>query len=30
MIDEYAEAIARYAADPELRARHAAAGLAYA
>ena len=30
LIDEYGEAIARYAADPALRARHAAAGVAFA
>ena len=30
LIDEYGEAIARYAADPALRARHAAAGVDFA
>ena len=29
-IDEFAEALCAYAADPQLRARHGAAGLAYA
>jgi glycosyltransferase involved in cell wall biosynthesis len=29
-IDEFADALCAYAADPELRARHGAAGLAYA
>ena len=30
LIDEYGEAIARYAVDPKIRARHGAAGVAYA
>jgi glycosyltransferase involved in cell wall biosynthesis len=29
-IDEFADALCAYAADPELRARHGAAGLAFA